>query len=103
MSSADLTGYIAAFCTTVAYVPQAVKVYKTHHTKDISIGMFLIMVVGLFLWLLYGFMAGSKPIIWSNTVTIIVAGYILIMKIKLDILKPKVTKSHSAEAGSSSL
>jgi MtN3 and saliva related transmembrane protein len=89
MSTPDLVGYIAAFCTTIAYLPQAVKIYKTHHTKDISIGMFLIMVIGLCTWLAYGFLSGSKPIIWSNTVTIIIAGYILVMKIKLDILKPK--------------
>jgi MtN3 and saliva related transmembrane protein len=103
MSSADLVGYIAAFCTTVAYLPQAVKVYKTHQTKDISMGMFMIMVVGLATWLVYGFMAGSMPIIWSNVVTIVIAGYILVMKIKLDLLAPKIPHSHCVEAGSSSL
>jgi len=98
MVPADLIGYIAAFCTTTAYIPQAVKVYKTKQTKDISTGMFLIMVIGLFLWLAYGFMSGSMPIIWSNVVTIIIAGYILVMKVKLDILKPKVKPVRVVEA-----
>ena len=98
MIPADLVGYIAAFCTTAAYIPQAVKVYKTKQTKDISIGMFFIMVIGLFLWLAYGFMSGSMPIIWSNVVTIVIAGYILVMKIKLDIIKPKAEPAQIVEA-----
>ena len=98
MIPADLVGYIAAFCTTVAYIPQAVKVYKTKQTKDISIGMFFIMVIGLFLWLAYGFMSDSMPIIWSNVVTIVIAGYILFMKIKLDIIKPKAEPAQIVEA-----
>lgn len=98
MIPADLVGYIAAFCTTAAYIPQAVKVYKTKQTKDISIGMFFIMVIGLFLWLAYGFMSDSMPIIWSNVVTIVIAGYILVMKIKLDIIKPKAEPAQIVEA-----
>jgi MtN3 and saliva related transmembrane protein len=82
-------GYFAAICTTIAFIPQAVKVYKSKHTKDISIGMFLLLNVGFILWLWYGILILSYPIILANAVTIIVALYILIFKIKLDVLTSK--------------
>lgn len=81
-------GYFAAMCTTIAFIPQAIKVYKTKHTKDISMGMFLLMNAGLIFWLIYGIMISSYPIIWANAVTIIFAFYILIMKFKIDFLSP---------------
>lgn len=78
-------GFLAAFCTTIAFIPQAVKVYKSKHTKDISLGMFSLLNIGLVLWLWYGLIIESYPIIISNAVTIIFALYILITKIILDV------------------
>lgn len=82
-----IIGYIAAFCTTAAFVPQAIKVYKTKHTKDISMAMFVLMTTGIFLWLVYGLIISSLPIIIANAITIILDIYILIMKIKFDLVK----------------
>ena len=82
-------GFLAAFCTTIAFIPQAVKVYKSNHTKDISMGMFSLLNIGLVLWLWYGLIIDSFPIIISNAVTIIFALYILITKIRLDVLTSK--------------
>ncbi|MBE0538306.1 MAG: SemiSWEET transporter [Ignavibacterium sp.] len=79
-------GYIAAFCTTIAFIPQALKVYKTKHTKDISLGMFSLLNAGFILWLWYGILIISYPIIIANAVTIVIAIYIFITKIKLDII-----------------
>ncbi|MDR3626153.1 MAG: SemiSWEET transporter [Ignavibacteriaceae bacterium] len=84
----DLIGYIAAFCTTIAYVPQAIKVYKTKRTNDISIGTFLLLSTGVALWLVYGIIIVSFPIIAANAVTFILSLYIFIMKMKLDFFKP---------------
>jgi len=81
-----ILGYSAAFCTTAAFIPQALKVYKSKHTKDISIGMFSLMNVGIVLWLIYGLLITSYPIIIANSVTIIFAMYILITKIRLDVI-----------------
>lgn len=78
-------GFLAAFCTTIAFVPQAVKVYKSKHTKDISLGMFSLLIIGIVLWLWYGLLIKSYPIIISNAVTIIFALYIFIIKIRLDV------------------
>jgi MtN3 and saliva related transmembrane protein len=84
-------GFLAAFCTTITFIPKAVKVYKSKHTKDISLGMFALLNVGLVLWLWYGLIIDSFHIIISNTVTIIFALYILITKIRLDLLTSKST------------
>lgn len=80
-----ILGYLAAFCTTLAFVPQALKVYKSKHTQDISIGMFSLINIGIVLWLVYGFLITSYPIIIANAVTIIFSMYILITKIRLDV------------------
>ncbi len=82
-------GYIAALCTTVAFIPQAVKVYKTKHTKDISLGMFSLLNLGFILWLLYGLLILSYPIILANAITIIFSIYILITKLRLDVFQSK--------------
>jgi len=80
-------GYLAAFCTTAAFIPQALKVYKSKHTKDISVAMFSLMTFGIILWLIYGIIIISYPIIIANLVTVFFAVYILLMKIKIDIIK----------------
>ena len=77
-----LIGFAAAACTTVAYAPQVIKVWKTRSARDISLGMFLIMVLGLALWLIYGLLCGDGPLIASNAVTMLLAGGILVMKLK---------------------
>lgn len=82
-------GYLAAFCTTVAFIPQAVKVYKTKHTKDISLGMFSLLNLGFVFWLIYGIMLNSYPIIVANAVTIVFAIYILLTKLMLDVFPAK--------------
>jgi len=80
----EFIGYLAAFCTTTAYVPQALKVFKTRKTRDISLGMFLLMTAGLTAWLIYGIVISSFPIIVANVITLLLSIYILIMKIALE-------------------
>ena len=76
-------GFFAAFCTTVAFIPQAVKVYKTKSTKDISLYMFIIFSIGVLSWLIYGISKLDLPLILANAVTLILSIYILFYKIKL--------------------
>jgi MtN3 and saliva related transmembrane protein len=80
----SIIGYIAAFCTTAAFFPQALKVYQTKQTRDISLWMFLLMTTGLTAWLIYGLLISSAPIISANIITLVFAIYILIMKITLE-------------------
>jgi MtN3 and saliva related transmembrane protein len=77
-----LLGFAAATCTTLAYAPQFLKVWKSRSTDDISLGMFLVMVLGVALWLIYGLLSGDAPLIFANAVTIVLAGGILFMKLK---------------------
>jgi MtN3 and saliva related transmembrane protein len=77
-----LLGFAAATCTTLAYAPQFIKVWRTRSTDDISLGMFLVMVLGVALWLLYGLLSGDAPLVAANAITIVLAGGILFMKLK---------------------
>ena len=75
-------GFFAAFCTTIAFLPQAIKVYKTKSTKDISLYMFLIFTIGVLSWLIYGLIINDWPVILANAVTLILSFFILIYKLK---------------------
>ena len=80
----NIVGFVAAFCTTASFVPQAVKVFKTRRTNDISLGMFLLMSFGVVFWDIYGIIINSAPVIFANSITLVLSVYILIMKIKLE-------------------
>jgi len=77
-----LLGFAAAACTTLAFAPQCIKVWRTRSTADISLGMFLVLVFGIVLWLLYGVLSGDAPLIACNAVTLVLASAILFMKLK---------------------
>ncbi len=77
----EIIGTIAATLTTLSFLPQTIKVIKTRHTKDISLLMYVLLVVGVSLWFVYGIMLHSWPIIISNFVTLPLVITILIMKI----------------------
>lgn len=78
----QMLGYVAGTLTTVAFVPQVLHVYRTRSTKDVSLGMFLLFSLGVLLWLVYGVWLGSAPIIWTNALTLLLAGSVLIAKWK---------------------
>jgi MtN3 and saliva related transmembrane protein len=75
-------GAIAATLTTVSWLPQAVKTIRTKQTRDISLWAQVMLFVGIALWLIYGLAITSWPLIGANTVTIILIGIILAMKIR---------------------
>jgi MtN3 and saliva related transmembrane protein len=78
----EYIGFFAAFCTTIAFLPQAAKVWKTKSTKDISLLMFVIFTIGVFSWLIYGITISDLPVILANTVTLILSLFILVFKLK---------------------
>jgi MtN3 and saliva related transmembrane protein len=82
MSAVTLIGLLAAFCTTLAYAPQAIKTWRTRSTADISLGMFSLMVVGIVFWLIYGLLIEDLPLILANVVTLSLAGTILVLKLR---------------------
>lgn len=82
MNYTTLLGLFAAICTTSAYIPQAVKIFKTKRTNDISLGMYILSTVGLMSWLGYGLIIKDLPIITANIPAVTLAGSVLILKIK---------------------
>jgi MtN3 and saliva related transmembrane protein len=82
MTISNWIGTAAATLTTTAFIPQAWKVWRTNHTADISLGMYILFTFGVALWLAYGVLLASWPIIIANSVTLIFAGAVLAMKIK---------------------
>ncbi|HTH54293.1 MAG TPA: SemiSWEET transporter [Edaphobacter sp.] len=78
----ERVGFVAAFCTTVAFVPQLVRVLKLRSARDISLGTFLLYSLGVVLWLVYGICLGSKPMIASNVVTLLLSMGILWAKLR---------------------
>jgi MtN3 and saliva related transmembrane protein len=82
MFKLTFVGLAAAFCTTVAFVPQVVKTWKTRSTADISLGTFVVLLLGLVLWLAYGMFLGDAPLIVSNGITLVLAGSILVFKLR---------------------
>lgn len=82
MQAADILGTAAGTLTTLAFLPQVLKTWKSKSAKDISFGMFLLFSLGVLLWLLYGFAIGALPVILANTVTLVLALAIVVMKIR---------------------
>lgn len=78
----ELIGFIAAFCTTAAFVPQAWLTWKTRSAHGVSLGMYSVFVLGVLLWLIYGLLLGAWPIIIANLVTLALAAFILAMKLR---------------------
>jgi MtN3 and saliva related transmembrane protein len=81
-TAVSIIGFFAGLCTTAAFIPQVLKVWRTRSAQDISLGMYTIFVTGVALWLAYGVMAGSMPIIIANALTLILALAILVMKLR---------------------
>jgi MtN3 and saliva related transmembrane protein len=75
-------GLAAAMCTTLSFIPQVVKAWRTRSTDDISLGTSLSLIVGLALWLAYGAILRDLPLILANFVTLCLASAMLIFKLR---------------------
>jgi len=82
-----MIGTIAAILTTFSFLPQAIQVIKTKNTEGISLGMYTMFVLGVFLWAIYGYTNNDMPVLLANLVTFIFASIILYYKIKYSIKK----------------
>ena len=78
----SLLGFLAGALTTIAFVPQLVRSWRSRSVKDMSLGMLTIFCAGVALWLTYGLLIHSWPVIVANVITLILAGAILILKLK---------------------
>jgi MtN3 and saliva related transmembrane protein len=81
-SAITIIGLLAAAGTTSSFIPQVVKTLRSKETKDISLLMYVILCAGISLWLVYGLFLMDWPLILANTITLILAAPIMVMKIK---------------------
>jgi len=77
----ELVGYPAAILTTAAFVPQAWKSWRTRDLSGISLPMYALFTLGVALWLLYGVLIASMPIIIGNGITLMLAAVVLWLKL----------------------
>jgi MtN3 and saliva related transmembrane protein len=82
MNFTTLLGLSAACCTTISFIPQALKTIKTKNTTGISLSMYAVFTTGTFLWLVYGISGKDLPIAAANGITLIFAGIILGFKMR---------------------
>ena len=77
----DLFGFLAAVLTTIAFLPQLYKTWKTKSADDVSLIMLILFIIGLICWIIYGIKINSVPILAANIITFIFNFSILILKI----------------------
>jgi MtN3 and saliva related transmembrane protein len=77
----ETLGYIAAFLTTAAFLPQTIKTIKSRDTASISLAMYVMFTTGIALWLGYALLIESMPMIIANIITFVLSATILVLKL----------------------
>ena len=82
MTPADWLASVGGFCTTIAFLPQVLKVWKTRSARDVSLGMYAVFTIGVVCWLAYGWLLMVWPIIIANIVTLVLVALVIAMKLR---------------------
>ena len=77
-----LVGTGAALCSMVSFAPQALKIQRERDASSVSLPMYAVTVVGFTLWVTYGVMLRSWPLVGSNFVCLVLAAWILVLKFR---------------------
>jgi MtN3 and saliva related transmembrane protein len=95
-----ILGMVAGCCSTFAFVPQVLKIWREGDTRAISVRMYIMRVTGFVLWLAYGFALGSIPLIIFNIVSLLLGGTVLVLKLRGSAHSDRAIQHHviSAEA-----
>ena len=80
MTLVDSLGLVAGTLTTIAFVPQVLKIWVSKSAEDVSILMFAVFSLGVLLWLAYGIALGAWPIIVANVVTLVLSVLVMVLK-----------------------
>ncbi len=80
-NSIDILGFCAGIFTTIAFLPQVLKTWNSKSAEDVSLIMFILFILGVLLWCIYGFEIHSTPVIIANVITFILAAIILVLKL----------------------
>lgn len=78
----EALGYAAACCTTLAFAPQAFRVWTRRRAEDISLAMYVVMLTGVATWVAYGVLIRSLPLVGANVATFVLAGAVLAGKLR---------------------
>jgi MtN3 and saliva related transmembrane protein len=76
----EAIGLFAGACTTISFLPQVVKSWRSRSTKDISLTMFILFAAGVSSWLIYGLFIDSLSVILANAATLVLVLAVLVMK-----------------------
>ncbi len=79
--TSDTFGFIAAALTTIAFLPQVIKTWRTKKAEDVSIVMLLMFITGLLFWIVYAIQAHALPVLIANVITFILNVIILTLKL----------------------
>ena len=82
MTLTDTIGYLAAVISTASFLPQVWHTFKTRDVSGITLGMYSVFTAGVSLWLVYGLLLASWPIVIANFITLTLAASILVMKLR---------------------
>ena len=80
----DTFGFIAAALTTIAFLPQVIKTWRTKKAEDVSIVMLLMFITGLIFWIIYAIQTSALPVLIANIITFILNLTILTLKLIYD-------------------
>ena len=84
MNALDLLGLVATCFTTTSFVPQVWRTWKTRDVSGISLPTYVIITIGLALWLVYGWLRGDMPLMVANAVMVVLTGAITVMKLRFE-------------------
>ena len=84
MNALDLLGLVATCFTTSSFVPQVWRTWKTRNVPGISLPTYVIITIGLALWLVYGWLRGDMPLMVANAVMVVLTGAITVMKLRFE-------------------
>jgi len=82
MDATTMLGFVAGTLTTIAFVPQFLKTWRSRSAQDVSLGMLVTFWTGVLCWLVYGLLIQSQPVILANAITLVLTGAILVLKVK---------------------
>jgi MtN3 and saliva related transmembrane protein len=80
--NAEILGVVAATLTTGGLIPQTLKVWRTKSAGDLSLIMYLMIWVGIVLWVIYGFAIASVAVIYANVISLALVSLILYFKLR---------------------
>ena len=75
-------GYFAGFLTVASFLPQVIRTWKTKQVRDLHLGMFTLLVTACSMWIIYGIIIGSWPVILTNIGMVVLNGSLAVAKVR---------------------